>query len=195
VADMMTGPAVATVVVRNEPRNRLTTFLRLILAIPWIVGVVLWGIAAIFAVIPAWFALLFTGRYPPALHDFVVRFVRFNFRTAAFLVLLVDPFPPFDGAEHPEYPAQLELGPAGASHDRLKVGLRILYLIPAYIIAVLLGYAMYFASIVSWAVILVLGRLPPLMQAAMLFCLSWAVRFTLLATLLTETYELRILEE
>src|SRR4051794_5164486 len=50
-------------------RSRLTVFLRLIIAIPHLIWIMLWGIVAELAVIVAWFAALFTGRVPEGLHD------------------------------------------------------------------------------------------------------------------------------
>ena len=48
----------------GEGRNRLTTFFRQIVAIPWLIVVGIYGFVASLAVIVAWFALVFTGKYP-----------------------------------------------------------------------------------------------------------------------------------
>ena len=54
------------------------------------------GIAAAVSVIIAWFAILFTGRYPRSLFDFIVGVYRWALRVAAYAVLLVtDRYPPF----------------------------------------------------------------------------------------------------
>jgi len=92
------------------PRNRLTSAFRLILSIPHIllvgspasVGIgansgngVLGAVAGVIALI-AWFAILFTGRYPRSLFDFVVGTGRWGLRVCAYAVLLVtDVYPPF----------------------------------------------------------------------------------------------------
>ncbi len=76
--------------------NRWLPLVKWLLAIPHFV--VLWflGIAAIFAIILAWFAILFTGRYPRALFDFIVGFTRWGFRVQAYAFLMVtDRYPPF----------------------------------------------------------------------------------------------------
>ena len=67
-----------------------------LLAIPhWIVLGFLY-IGAFFAVIAAWFAILFTGRYPRGLFDFVVGVGRWGNRVGAYAFLLVtDEYPPF----------------------------------------------------------------------------------------------------
>ena len=78
-----------------EPRNRLTVAFRPILALPqllvvWLLGVA-WGLVSIVA----WFAILFTGRYPAALHEFSVGALRWTTRVEAYLLLLTDDYPPF----------------------------------------------------------------------------------------------------
>jgi hypothetical protein len=53
-------------------------------------------IAAVFAIIIAWFAILFTARYPQGLFDFVVGVGRWALRVQAYAFLLVtDRYPPF----------------------------------------------------------------------------------------------------
>ena len=76
--------------------NRWLPLVKWLLAIPhYVVLVVLW-LAAIVAVVVAWFAILFTGRYPRALFDFVVGVSRWTLRVGAYALLLVtDRYPPF----------------------------------------------------------------------------------------------------
>jgi hypothetical protein len=76
--------------------NRFLPLVKWLLAIPhYIVLVFLW-VGAFFAVVFAWFAILFTGRYPRALFDFVVGVQRWSLRVTAYAFLLVtDDCPPF----------------------------------------------------------------------------------------------------
>jgi membrane protein YdbS with pleckstrin-like domain len=76
--------------------NRWMPLVKWLLAIPhYIIIVVLW-LAAIVAVVVAWFAILITGRYPRPLFDFVVGVGRWTLRVAAYAFLLVtDQYPPF----------------------------------------------------------------------------------------------------
>ncbi len=76
--------------------NRWLPLVKWLLAIPhYVVLVVLWVIA-IFAVFFAWFAILFTGRYPRGLFDLVVGVGRWSLRVDAYAFLLVtDRYPPF----------------------------------------------------------------------------------------------------
>ncbi len=75
--------------------NRWLPLVKWILAIPhYIILVFLW-IALIVAVIIAWVAILFTGRYPAGLFDFVVGVMRWSIRVIAYAFMLVtDRYPP-----------------------------------------------------------------------------------------------------
>jgi hypothetical protein len=67
-----------------------------LLAIPhWFLLIFLW-IAAFVVVIIAWFAILFTGRYPRGLFDFVEGVIRWENRVVGYAITLVtDRYPPF----------------------------------------------------------------------------------------------------
>jgi hypothetical protein len=76
--------------------NRWLPLVKWLLAIPHYVVLFFLGIAAVFAVIVAWFVILFTGRYPRGLFDFVEGVLRWWLRVEAYALLLVtDSYPPF----------------------------------------------------------------------------------------------------
>jgi hypothetical protein len=76
--------------------NRWLPLVKWFLATPhYIVLVVLW-VLLVAAVIISWFSILFTGRYPVGLFDFVVGVLRWSNRVGAYAFLLVtDRYPPF----------------------------------------------------------------------------------------------------
>ena len=80
--------------------NRWMPLVKWLLAIPhYIVLCFLW-IAAVVCIIIAWFAILFTSRYPRGLFDFVVGVLRWNLRVIAYAILLTtDKYPPFGISE------------------------------------------------------------------------------------------------
>jgi len=84
-----------------EQRNRLTTFFRLILVIPHAIVLTFLNIALQVVTIIAWFAILFTGRYPAGMYEFAVGVARWAARVSAYLYLLVDEYPPFSLKEEP----------------------------------------------------------------------------------------------
>ncbi|MBA3629481.1 MAG: DUF4389 domain-containing protein [Actinobacteria bacterium] len=80
----------------KEDLNRWLPLVKWFLAIPHYVVLLFLGIAAVFAVMFAWFAILFTGRYPRAIFDFVEGVMRWGLRVQAYSMLLVtDQYPPF----------------------------------------------------------------------------------------------------
>jgi hypothetical protein len=76
--------------------NRWLPLVKWFLAIPHYVLLFFLGIAAVLAVILAWFAIVFTGRYPQPLFRFVVGVLRWSNRVNSYAFLLVtDQYPPF----------------------------------------------------------------------------------------------------
>jgi hypothetical protein len=76
--------------------NRWLPLVKWLLAIPHYVVLLFLGIAAVFAVIVAWFVILFTGRYPRGLFDFVEGVLRWALRVDAYgLLLVTDSYPTF----------------------------------------------------------------------------------------------------
>ena len=80
-----------------ERQSRLTTFFRLILVIPHLFVLAVWAFLVEFSVFFAWFAILFTGRYPRGLFNFGAGFLSYSTRVSCYLYLLTDRFPPFGG--------------------------------------------------------------------------------------------------
>ena len=76
--------------------NRWMPLIKWLLVIPHYIVLFFLGIAALFAAIIAWFAILVTGQYPRGLFDFVVGVARWGLRVDAYAILLVtDHYPPF----------------------------------------------------------------------------------------------------
>src|SRR5437588_2541200 len=82
----------------NVPRdlNRWLPLVKWLLALPHFIALFFLGIAAVGAVIIAWFSILFTGRYPRGIFDFVEGVMRWQDRVVGYAFLLVtDQYPPF----------------------------------------------------------------------------------------------------
>jgi hypothetical protein len=76
--------------------NRWLPLVKWFLAIPHLIVLFFLAIGVFFAVVIAWFAILFTGRYPRGLFDFVVGVGRWSTRVNAYAFILVtDRYPPF----------------------------------------------------------------------------------------------------
>jgi len=80
----------------DKDLNRWLPLVKWFLAIPHYVVLFFLALGAIVSVIIAWFAIVFTGRYPRALFDYVVGVARWGLRVQAYAFLLVtDRYPPF----------------------------------------------------------------------------------------------------
>src|ERR1017187_154565 len=76
--------------------NQWLPLVKWLLAIPHFIVLAVLSVVAFFAVVIAWFAILFTGGYPRGLFDYVVGVARWGLRVQAYATLLVtDRYPPF----------------------------------------------------------------------------------------------------
>jgi hypothetical protein len=171
-----------------EKRSRLTTFFRLILAIPHFIVVVFYFFAAEIVVIIAWFALLFTGRYPQGMYDFVAGALRYQTRVYGYASLLTDEYPPFSGDPATPYPVDLGIGPPKAEYSRLKVLFRLILGIPVLIIQYAMQIVAQVGAFLAWWAIVFLGRQPKGLQDMIVLGLSYQQRATAYFALITEDW-------
>ena len=76
--------------------NRWLPLVKWLLAIPHYIVLVFLYLGCLFAVILAWFAIVFTGRYPRGLFDYVEGVIRWHNRVVGYAYILVtDEYPPF----------------------------------------------------------------------------------------------------
>ncbi len=166
--------------------SRLTVFFRLLLAIPHLIWLVLWGIAVSFAVFLAWFAALITGRVPSFLHRFIAAFVRYATHLAAYIYLLGRRFPGFTGRAG-SYEVDPEL-PAPERQNRWKTLFRFFLAIPAFILASALGGVLLVVAFLGWWYALATGRMPQGLRNLGASCLRYSTQTYAYAMLLTDRY-------
>lgn len=171
-----------------EQRSRLTTFFRLILAIPHLIVLSVWGFLAFFAVVVAWFAILVSGNYPAALYQFVAGFARYATAAYGYVYLLTDQYPPFSG-DTGSYPVRLRLAEyPKMEYSRVKTLFRIILMIPPYIIAYAMGVVAQVGALLAWFVIVITGKQPSGLQEMTVLGLSYQQRVMPYYTLLTEDW-------
>src|SRR6478672_7336017 len=171
-----------------ERRSRLTTFFRWLLVIPHLIVLWVYSLIAGFAVIVAWFALLFTARWPQGLYDFVAGVLRYANRVYGYLHLATDAYPPFDLGEHDEYPVRLRIAPPLESYSRLKVLFRLLLAIPVAIIAYALYLVANVGSFIAWFAIVITGKQQQGLQSMINLGVAYYVRSGAYFCLVTEDW-------
>ena len=169
-------------------RNRLTTFFRYLLSIPWLIMLMVYAIGASVAVLLAWFAIVFTARYPSGLYNFIAGFIRYTTRVFAWLYLVTDEWPPFGLGDEAAYPVRVTVGPPLQQYSRAKTFFRSILAIPLYIMErVMLGIAGA-AAAGSWLTIVFRGYQPAGLHNAENTGLLYSARAWAYMLLLTETY-------
>jgi hypothetical protein len=166
-------------------RNRLTVFFRVLLAIPHVIWLLLWGVVAVLALLANWVATLVKGQSPDGLHNFLGTYLRYQTHVYAYLFLIADPYPGFGGA--PGYPIDLEIAPP-EPQNRWTVFFRIVLAIPAYIVSSIMSYLNRALAIFSWFVALIMGRVPEGLRNFAAFALRYEQQTTGYAYLLTQRY-------
>jgi hypothetical protein len=139
-------------------RSRLTVFFRLLLAVPHIVWLLLWSVAAWFAAIANWFVAVVNGEPSPGLHRFLGGYIRYATYVNAYFFLVTNPFPAFTGAPGAN-PVELELPPP-SRQSRWAIGFRIFLALPALLVAEAIRVAMAIGAVLTWFASLATGRAP-----------------------------------
>ena len=170
-----------------EPRNRLTVFFRLIVAIPWYVWLSLYGIVAFLAAIGAWFAMLFTKRYPQGLYDFVAGYVKLSAQIGGFALLVTDEWPPFM-PDRDDYPIRVEVAPQQVEYRRAQTFFKYVLSFPQQVILGGLSYVFWGAAFVTWWRVLFTGKQSATMHDALRMSLAYTTRAGAFLLLLTEIH-------
>ena len=200
------------VVTDDLERSRVTVFFRLLLAIPHIVVVGFWGIAALAVTFILWLALLFEGKAPRSLQSFVAGYVRYSVHVSAYVYLAAGPYPPFGGGSG--YPVDLEIDLA-PQQSRGRVAARLLLAVPALVIASVLGGGVWFlngsgyasrssesgystgatvagiagtAALLSWFASVARGRAPRGLRDLIAYTIGYSAQVSGYVLLLTDRY-------
>ena len=171
----------------DDPRrSRLTVFFRLLLAVPHLVWLALWAIAAFFALIGMWVVTVVSARPPAGLHRFLSSFLRYAIHVYAFVSLVGGPFPGFNGSPG-SYPVDLEL-PGPEPQGRWGAFFRLVLAIPAFAVAGALDGVLVVSAILAWFFSLVTAREPVGLQRLGAFVLRYHAQTDAYAFLLTARY-------
>ncbi|HET6999630.1 MAG TPA: DUF4389 domain-containing protein [Solirubrobacterales bacterium] len=173
----------------NPEPNRWTTFFRLILAIPWFIVAIFWGILFLFTHLIAWVAIIILGRYPQWLYEFNAGVVRFSVRTSAWIYLQTDVWPPFSLSDDPSYPIRINIAPAAERQSRLKALFRWILALPVLLVLSYgTSYVQLAAAFVAWLTIVFRGYLPEGINNMLTFVNGFHARVLGYIAILTDDY-------
>ena len=178
-----------------EGRNRLTTFFRYIVAIPWLIVAAIYGFVAEIVAFIAWFAIVFTGKYPEGLYNFIAGYVRMISRVNAFYYLATDEWPPFGGEEGSSYPVRIGIPAPKPEYSRMKALFRLIVGIPVLLLAYVQSLIALVIAIIAWFAILFTGKLSQGLFDPLRSALAYNARANAYFFLLTEDWPPFSLEE
>ena len=168
--------------------NRWLPLVKWLLVIPHFFVLAFLGIAAFFVVLYAFFAVLFTGRFPRGAFDFLVGTVRWVYRVIVYFHLMVDAYPPFSLADDPGYPVRLHVEyPERIANWRPLV--QWLLAIPYLFVASILYWFTGILSFVAFFTVLFTKRIPRELFELMVPGLRWNLRGNAYAYFTTERYQ------
>ncbi|MER3436939.1 MAG: DUF4389 domain-containing protein [Chloroflexota bacterium] len=167
-----------------ERWSRLVMLFRGLFIIPHVIALCFLYIALSVVWFIAWFAILFTGRYPHGLWDFSMMVLRWQANVLAYAAFQRDEYPPFGRGDYPvrfdlEYPTHL---------SRWKVLVKWLLVVPHALILYPLIFVWCLVSIVAWFNILSKGRYPRDLFDFSTGVQRWLHRVSVYNWLLTDAY-------
>lgn len=163
-----------------------------IMAIPHLILAYVIGYVAQIAAFIAWLIVLFTGKLPAGFANFFCMSIRYSTRTYAYAGFLHDTYPPFEfattAADPGGHPVRLDFVPALENRNRLTVGLRIIWAIPALIVTAIIGIIAYVCWIIAFFAVLFTGKWPAGLHSWALKGMQAGVRLNAYLFLLTDEY-------
>ena len=170
-----------------EELSRWLIFVKLLLAIPHFI--ILWALAIAAGVMGfiAFFAILFTKRYPRGLFDFVVNVNRWSANVDAYTSFLRDEYPPFSW-EPGQYAVTYEVDYPEELNRWLPLVKWWLLAIPHYIVLFFLGIAAFVVWVIAFFAILFTKRFPRGLFDFIVGVTRWEYRVNAYTGLLRDEY-------
>ena len=166
--------------------------------VQWFVGiphlalaVVLGRVGQVVGII-SWFAIVFTGRLPAGLANFQCLVIRYQTRAFTYALWLHEDYPPFEfamtAADPDGSPVRVELAAKLEDRNRLSIGLRLFYLIPIALFAIVVGIAAVVVAFIGFFAVLFTGRWPEGMRNFLVGATRLSVRVNAYGSLLLDDY-------
>ena len=172
---------------RQEEYARWMPLVKWLLAFPHYIVLLFLAIGAFFAGVAAFFAVIFTRRYPRGLFDYMVGVLRYGLRVSAYVLLMTDRYPPFSLEDDPDYPARLEIA-YPEEIDRWRPLVQWILAIPVLIVANILQNLAHILVFFAFFTILFTRNFPDGMFKIVVVAVRWQLRAIAYAYFLTTRY-------
>jgi len=163
-----------------------------ILALPHLIIAGALGYASGAVGVVSWFVILFTGRLPEGLANFQMMVLRYTVRAELYAGFLHDEYPPFDftmaAPEPGGTPVDIGFTPALDNRNRLTVGLRFFWAIPAMFFAFAISIVGGICWFLGFFAVLFTGRWPAGLYTWVMNTTRVSLRFQAYTLLLTDEY-------
>ncbi len=169
-----------------ESLSRWLIFVKWLLAIPHFAIVYVLGLVLSILTFIAFFAILFTKKYPDSLFKFAVGIQRWTYNAYAYVGLLRDEYPPFS-LDTGQYPVVFEADAPGEL-SRWLIFIKWLLVIPNMIVYFFVAIAALFVGFIAWFAILFTGKYPRGMFGFVVGSMRWAARMNAYTYLWTDQY-------
>jgi hypothetical protein len=156
----------------------------------WLVLYVLQAVLGVLGLV-SWFAILFTGKIPQGMFDFMAMIMRYQWRTYSYIAFMREPYPPFDFTSSPgddgldparlsiEYPEHLSRG---------LIFVKWLLIIPHFIALFFVCIAAFFVWVAGFFAVLFTGRWPEGMRRFLIGTMRWSMRASAYLYNMTDRY-------
>jgi len=172
----------------QEEYSRFLPLVKWLLVIPNVFVLFFVIIAAIFAWIGAFFAVLFTARYPEGIFNFLVGVGRWGARLGAYVCLLTDKYPPFSIHPQPDDTVVYDVAYPEQGVDRWRPLVHWILIFPYHLIAAVLGYVVGIIAFLSFFTILFTKKIPTGMFDIALNGIRWQARSNVYAAWMVTKY-------
>jgi hypothetical protein len=140
-----------------------------------------------------WLAILFTGRLPDSIFNFITLTLRYNWRASSYEYFLREPYPPFDFEMTVEDdgldpPTRFMVRPPERSRNRLTVFFRALLVIPHLVVLYFLSIAVSVVLFIAFFAVIITGKWPQGLREFTVGYSRWQMRVWAYSFLLVDEY-------
>jgi hypothetical protein len=176
----------------DESVRRWGPMFQWILAIPHFIVIYVLVIVAEILALVSWFIIVFTAKLPEGIANLQCMVLRYMSRTNTYATGIRHEYPPFEfattAADPGPYPARVNFEPELEGRNRLTVALRIIWVIPAAIVAYIIGIVAFICWFIAAFAVLFTGSWPGGLHSWVLKGLRTFLRLYAYMFLLTDKY-------